>query len=190
MPYDPTTPVATETPAQSRPNIQGNFLQIATSYDFDHVPLNSGSNVGSSNKLTLYDQSLNLSLPTALANSDVLYSKTAGAMIELFLQRSAGTAIQMTNGIARPSSLGHSTGWESFLPGGLLIKFFSTNTNGSGAVVFATAGLSDFPNACDGAILTGANGSFFSIALGGLQTTQVVLNGVGVVSVYGICWGY
>jgi hypothetical protein len=47
------TPLANQTPAASQPQMQQNFAQIATSYNTDHIPLTSGTNVGFHQQVTL-----------------------------------------------------------------------------------------------------------------------------------------
>jgi len=53
MPYDNTIPSASHTPAQDQGPMMSNFYQIGQSYNQDHVPLNSGTNVGLHTQVSL-----------------------------------------------------------------------------------------------------------------------------------------
>jgi hypothetical protein len=138
MAYDTTIPAATHTPAQDQPLMQGNFLQIANSYNTDHIPLTSGSNIGFSNKTTYVNQA---SDPAAVASTGIVYSKTVGGHTELFYEGEAasGKILQITN-----QNLTTSSG-EGFIPGGLQIRSGSASANGAGFFnTFSTA----FPVMC------------------------------------------
>lgn len=78
------TPLSNQTPAASQPQMQQNFLQIATSYNTDHVPLTSGSNVGFHQKVTIANV---LSAgPGQIAPITSLYTKTVSGKPQLFFQ--------------------------------------------------------------------------------------------------------
>lgn len=147
MTYTKGIPAANNTPAHDQPLMMQNFNQIADSYNTDHVPLNSGSNVGFSNKLTFVDQTA--PLPSSAANQlveyakSVIYPNAAGTFSELFFQRDAvATEIQMTTGPGNPIV---GLNGQTFLPGGLGIKWGSASINSSGTVTYTGVGLTEFP---------------------------------------------
>lgn len=140
------TPLSTETPSQSQPLMQQNFQTIGDFWKVDHVPLSSGVNVGFSNKLTLIDQT---AAPGSGASQVVEYAKSivypgaAGTFSELFFQRDAlATEIQMTTGPGNPIPTSNG---QTFLPGGLGLKWGSANINGTGTVSYSGIGLTSFP---------------------------------------------
>ena len=158
--YDTSIPNASHTPAQDQPTMQGNFSQLATSYNTDHIPLQSGSNVGYSNKLTLVDQST--SPPSGVSGSDVFYAATTSStsLIELYLQRPSGSAIQFSSGTAQQGATANFG--QSFIPGGFQIKWGFETVN-TGAVISYTAmsrGLTNFPNATIGVVITPTGSDF------------------------------
>src|SRR5580700_5222573 len=148
MAYDQTVPNASHTPAQDQPVMQGNFLQIATSYNTDHIPLTSGSNVGYSNKTTYVSQA---SDPSGVASAGIAYSKIPVSHTELFYEGEAGTGkiLQMTN-----QALTTASG-EGFLAGGLQIRSGSAASNNGGVT---TSFSSAFPTACISVVASGTNG--------------------------------
>ena len=85
------TPLPTQTPSQSQPLMRQNFQQIGTSYNTDHIPLTSGSNVGYSNKLTLVSQSGD---PGSVAGTGIFYTK--GSPAQAFFENAAAI-LQLTN---------------------------------------------------------------------------------------------
>lgn len=157
MPYN-DTPLPTETPANSQNLIRQNFSAIASSWNADHVPLSSGTNVGFSNKQTFIVQSVG---PGSAGNQLVEYVKTVtypnlvGPFTELFFQRDGlAPQVQMT---MEPSNPITTAPGQSFLPGGLGIKWGTTNINGTGTLDYTTQGLTDFPNDTLVVILTAQN---------------------------------
>lgn len=154
------TPLSTETPSQSQPLMRQNFQAIANSWDKDHVPLSSGSNIGFSNKLTFIVQA---SAPGSAANQIVEYVKTVtypngvGPFSELFLQRDGlAPEVQLT---MEPSNPVVSANGQSFLPGGIGIKWGTANINSTGTVSYVGAGLTDFPTNTFAVLLTAQGNS-------------------------------
>lgn len=146
------TPLSTETPAQSQPLMRQNFQQIANSYNTDHIPLTSGSNVGYSNKLTLVEQG---SDPGGVNTTDIVYSKattetqgiTTYTRDELFVRGygfdNAAPAVPIfkTSQITNQALLAASG--EGFIPGGLQIRTGTKTGPGTNIPVTYTA----FPTA-------------------------------------------
>jgi hypothetical protein len=150
------TPLSNQTPAASQPQMQQNFLQIATSYNTDHVPLTSGSNVGQHKQVT-FQNAFNVPPgpqgdPNQIAPISSLYTKIIGGSPQLFFQNGplAANVLQITGGgsgtvIAAPFG-------QTFLEGGIQIKWgakFPLNATGSAITInFVAAGLTSFPAAC------------------------------------------
>jgi len=138
------TPLATETPAQSQPLMRQNFQQIATSYNTDHIPLSSGTNVGYSNKNTLVSQ---LSDPGGVASAGIIYSKNviyttpSATHTELFYEGEVGTGsiLPITN-----QTLVASSG-QGMLPGGLQIRAAATSISNIPSIVSFNL---QFPTSC------------------------------------------
>lgn len=172
------TPLPNETPSNSQPFIRQNFTAIANSWNTDHIPLSSGTNVGYSNKLTLVDQGG--SPPAGVAGTDVLYSRTVNALIEMFLQRPAGTAIQMTSGTTKQGSSVNF--WQTFLPGGLQMRIGIS----SGNFTYVANGLDNFPTATIGVVLTGQSTATQNVT----GTTNLGFNVSGSGNYYFIAIGY
>src|SRR5215469_11178606 len=93
MTYNTGIPAAGNTPAHDQPLMQQNFTQIATSYNTDHIALNSGSNAGFSNKTTLVQQG---SDPANVVNAGIAYTKAVGARTELFYRPDGGPIIELS----------------------------------------------------------------------------------------------
>ncbi len=91
------TPLPNETPAQSQPLMRQNFQQIATSYNTDHVPLSSGTNVGMHTKV---DFASPLSpFPTSAPNQSVAFIATQNGKTELFYNRDGLTPNIFLSGV-------------------------------------------------------------------------------------------
>ena len=179
MTYNLGIPAASNTPAHDQPLMQQNFAQIATSYNTDHVPLNSGSNAGFSNRITLVDQA---SGPGSAASQVVQYAKSvvypnaAGTFSELFFQRDGvGTEIQMTAGPGNPVA---ALAGQTYLPGGIILQWGrTTNTTGSSQGSLSVS----FPNAFPTALfniqaISGGPGIFVYIATAGFSRTGFTAN--------------
>lgn len=118
-----------------------NFQQLNTIFDIDHVPFNdaTAANRGKHDQSTYIELAVDA---TTAINEVAVYSKDDGAgNTRLYLrQESAGTVIQMSDRDPVVAASG-----ETFLPGGLLIKWgqIAAATNAV-AQAFPTA----FPNNC------------------------------------------
>lgn len=182
MSYDQNTPRPTETPAQSQPLMAGNFLQIATSYNTDHIPLTSGVNVGYSNKLTLVSQG---SDPAKVVATGTAYSKTISTHPELFYEggtEANSQILQVTNQLLTTAS------GQGMLPGGLQIRAGS-GTASSGAGTTNTFNLT-FPTGCIAVVANTIFGNN-SVGIGNITaSTFVASTGSGSVSIYYIAIGY
>lgn len=168
MAYDSSVPASGHTPAQDRSAIQGNFAQLATSYNTDHVALTSGTNVGAHSKVTLPVAAA----PGSTAGTLVLSSNTANANSELYLQRDGvATAIQMTRGSVLIGASSASDGY-TFLPGGVLLQWCTRNaTPGGNAITFPIAFTSYVFSVTFGPRAAGAQ----AFAMGVASTTGVTL---------------
>lgn len=191
MAYDSTVPASGHTPAQDRSAIQGNFAQIATSYNTDHVALTAGGpNEGFHSKVTLPVGSA----PASISGSDVLYSKTSAGSSEIFLRRdNVATEIQMTFGTAGSGAdtAKSTNNRQSFLPGGILIKTGTSIQNAtSRTVIFTTdANLTAFPNNCF-AVFLEPLGTGQTVAVTALSTTQFSISSAsGPVTIYWMAIG-
>ena len=110
--------------------------------------------------LTLVDQST--SPPSGVSGSDVFYAATTSStsLIELYLQRPSGSAIQFSSGTAQQGATANFG--QSFIPGGFQIKWGFETVN-TGAVISYTAmsrGLTNFPNATIGVVITPTGSDF------------------------------
>ena len=96
--------------------------------------------------------------PTSIGTAYIQYCKEDSAMNpELFVRSSTGTVTQMTYGDTI-----NDTNGETFLPGGLILKWGSFTTSGSSYDVIYTAltpALTEFPNATLNVQITGISGA-------------------------------
>lgn len=144
MTYNPAIPQPNDILSQSQSQIQTNFAQADTIFDLNHVTFDNAS-VASRGKHRRVDL-IRVAAPGSIATEAVVYQKLAGASSNLFMQRDGvATEIQLTG----PNPLIAATG-ESFLPGGLLIKWGITSGTGDDSKTFAGLGLTAFPTACFG----------------------------------------
>src|SRR5271154_5588484 len=141
--YTTNIPVAGNDPSVDQPNMTTNTNSIASILDEDMIGFGN-ANGGYHSKITYVDQTG--SLPSGVSGTDILYSAVpSGGILELFLQRATGSAIQMTTGNVTVGTPG-----QTFLPGGIILKWGSVSVlpSGSAMVTFGTA----YPNACWGAV--------------------------------------
>lgn len=136
--YTTGRPAGDLTPAQNRPSMQTNNDSINSILDVDLIGFND-NNGGFHQKSTYVVQGAD---PGSAAAQVVEYSKAVSGSSEIFIQRDAvPTPIQMTSGTTLATSNG-----QSFLPGGLQIKWGTTSVNGTGTVTYTVLGLTAFPN--------------------------------------------
>lgn len=130
-------PAGNLTPAQNRPSMETNNDSVNSILDVDIIGFNDNDG-GYHSKSTYVVQGSN---PGSAVAQVVEYSKAVSGSSELFIQRDAvATAIQMTSGTILATSNG-----QSFLPGGIQVKWGTTSVNGSGVVTYTGLGLTAFP---------------------------------------------
>lgn len=137
-------PASGQSLGNSRPQVQGNFDYINTSFAINHVAFNA-SGVGKHKFLQMPEQG---SAPTTAVNEGGLYTKEAQSITNLFWRmENNGTEIQMTNIAPNSASAGYT-----FLPGGMLMQWDNvvlTGPNTSTLVTlptsFTTAGVKVIP---------------------------------------------
>lgn len=131
MAYNPNVPATGHTAAQDYVDMQGNFAQIQTSYDTDHIPLNSGSNIGCHQKVTF---GIN-SVPSSPVSPPVMFTNVQdghgtglpGGVPQLFFY--SGTQANSQN------QYKVGTSGSVVLPMGIIMKWGTINFAGSSASV-------------------------------------------------------
>jgi len=141
FPYTPTWPIATDLPSNAPMTFQRNFTSLDSMIGVDHVPFNSGNNGGYHTKSTYVAGGV----PACAGSQAVLYAKVAGGVTDLYLKHDAvGAEIQMTqltNGTPVAGGFG-----QTFLPGGLIMKWGTANIGvASTPVTYAAGFLPNFP---------------------------------------------
>ena len=138
MTYDPNIPQPTDLISQSQSQIQTNFAQANTAFGIDHTAFDTVANQGKHKKSTYYEQAVD---PTTLINEMAVYTKDVSTITQLFVRRASnGTVIQLTAGDPTASNEG-----QSFLPGGIIIKWGNNVTVSNGALYTYATGA--FPTA-------------------------------------------
>ena len=151
--YVPNIPAANNTPAQDQPNMQSNTNAIANLVDVDLYGFND-NNGGYHQQSTYVEQSVDPVPNNASGNQAILYSKFVSSIAEIFLTRNGSvTPVKMTAGPAglgtnySPSGIVYQNNWQSFLPGGIMIKSGQVSKSSGGtsvAINFSSIGLSNF----------------------------------------------
>lgn len=139
MTYNPNIPQATDIISQSQGQILTNFNQANTIFDVDHITFDAvaAANRGKHDKSTYVELAAD---PVTVFNEVAVYSKDLAGFTRLFLrQENNGTVIQ-TSG--RDPTI--AVNGETYLPGGLLMKWGQSVCNGNTAIAFPTA----FPVGC------------------------------------------
>lgn len=142
MTFNPNIPGANDLISQSQSEIQTNFAQSNTIFDIDHVTFDDATSAdrGKHRKSTYIE----VADPTTVANEMAMYAKAVSGATRLFLrQENNGTIFQFSG----PDPTAAATG-QTFLPGGIILKWGTTSANGTTAITFAGLGLSNFPNNC------------------------------------------
>ena len=147
MAYQTNFPQGTDRPSQSVAQFQDNFTQLNTQFGIDHYPFVSPTNQGKHQKVTMPVQGAD---PATAASELAEYVKTLGAFSELYLRRdSNGTIIQMTSQDPEVGG-GFPSYGQSFLPGGVQIKwgYLNVPAGGDNTATFTllVPALTAFPN--------------------------------------------
>lgn len=126
--YTPGIPNPGDFPADSQPLLLGNFQYVNSFGSRDHqfTQLSSNTNDGTHKQITLSNLG---STPGFSGANSVLYAKLANSVTQLFYNNSAGD-VQLTSTVPVVSSNG-----STYLPGGILIQWGSTNGNSSPTIV-------------------------------------------------------
>lgn len=150
MTFQSNIPLASDLLSVSQNDIKNNFEAIGTAFPINHVDFND-SGAGKHKYVEMPNQG---SDPAGAASEMTLFSKLAGGASQVHYIRDAGSAVQFTG---RDPSAG--TSGETFLPGGLLLKWGQIAAAGNGVVQnFPTA----FPNNCYSVVVTINIGSTLS----------------------------
>lgn len=92
MAYNPNVPTTGHDASQDYVAMQQNYAQIDTSYNTDHIALESAINIGFHNKATLVERTD----PSNVAGTGIIYTKSVNANSELFLRKAAGQIIELS----------------------------------------------------------------------------------------------
>jgi hypothetical protein len=189
--YVPDIPLGSDNPSASQPNLLINCNAVASIVSVDLVGFNDpGNNSGYHQKSTYVDQTS--SPPGAVTGADVVYSATVNTLLELFLQRPSGTAIQLTSGTTKAGAPFPSAG-QTFLPGGFQLKWGSGSLTGPGSntVTFTAVGLTAFPtNGAMGFVCPYATGNQFNVTNVTQTSISVATPGGGASSFLWLAIGY
>lgn len=153
--YIPSVPTANQKVSQTQAPINTNFNVINNSFNVDHVNIQTLTNQGNHNKVTLVNQAAPLG---AVAQGPIIHSTPVtypGPVTknELFLFQTSGDGgadVQLSNFFN--AVVGSNQG-SSFLPGGIVIKWGTFNmglTIASKAVSF----INKFPHSAFTLVLT------------------------------------
>lgn len=142
--YNTNIPLGSDNPSNSAPQFFTNFNSTDGIVNVDLIGFNTSDGTGGFHQKSTYVAQG--SDPGSASGQLVEYSKTSSGSTELFFQRDAvATPIQLTLG-----TIVNAPNGQTFLPGGLLLKWgnkFPTSATGSSIpVVYASVGLTNFPN--------------------------------------------
>lgn len=163
MTYNPNIPQANQLISQSQAQIQTNFAQLDTVFDIDHVTFDNAT-AGNRGK---HRQSTYIQLagdPTTAVDELAMYAKDLAGAETLYLRKeSNGTVVQMSGRDPVVAASG-----ETFLPGGLLMKWGQIGAASNGvAQNFPTA----FPTACYSVVVcANVSGTLPSVGVNGFTT--------------------
>jgi hypothetical protein len=146
MTYYPLIPQAGDIPSQSQAQILSNFTEIDTDFGKDHVALTDATVANRGfHKYSRYQ--LQATGPATTVNQVALYCKNDGVAPNLYFRRSnipaGGAEIVMT---ANVTPVNATTG-QSFLPGGIIMKWGQFTMVGSPYVYTYPVGIGAFPTA-------------------------------------------
>lgn len=165
MTFNPNIPQPNDLISDSQAQLQTNFSQSNSIFNFDHVTFDDATSInrGKHRHSTYIEQLVD---PTTLANEMAVYSKDVGGLSRLFYRNeSNGSVIPLTG--FDPTSGGNG---RVFLPGGIIMMWgqFSPVTNAGGFFAFPIP----FPNNIFTAILQ-AGSVRFTLATSALATTGI-----------------
>lgn len=121
MTYQPGIPTGNVPLNQDYLNIKGNFTQLNTQFQVDHVPLTSTSGSPSNGYHTVVHFVKQTSAPATIANIGQLY--TLGTAPDLIYKSGTGVITQLTGS----ALVNIATNGTVFLPGGLVMKWGIVN---------------------------------------------------------------
>lgn len=156
--WNPNIPNPANVPANDAVSMQQNFAVLDQSYQVNHVPLSVATDMGKHPVVNFPVQSGDMGTG---ANDVALYAKNVvypgpNTFVELFFRRQGNTNVsQLTSGNAQQGISANY--WQSFLPGGLQIKFGLENLGTPVAINFVARGLTNFPTTMLGAVITAFN---------------------------------
>jgi hypothetical protein len=144
------TPIPTDTPATSQPQMRQNFQTIASFYNVDHVPLSSGSNVGFHKQVTLQN-AFNTPGPGGdpgqVSPITSIYTKNIAGVLQLFFQNGALAAnVAQLTGLPFANLVNAGTAGGSLYqlntPWGFIIYFGTTGAfTGPGKTITLPTGI-------------------------------------------------
>lgn len=129
MTFNPNIPQGPDAFSQSQSEIQTNFAQSNTLFDVDHYTFDDATTAdrGKHRKSTYQEQAVD---PVTVANEIAIFSKDLAGATRLYLaQEAAGTIFQLSG--RDPSS---AASGETYLPGGILLKWGNIAAATNGAV--------------------------------------------------------
>lgn len=91
--FDPNVPQTGHNPQMDYGQMQQNYATINTSYNTDHVALNSSVNQGFHDKSTYLEQ---MSDPGAVANTGIVYTLKTNGNSELWMRKEGGQLIELS----------------------------------------------------------------------------------------------
>lgn len=195
MTYDPNIPIGTGVPSQDYIQLQINFDQANDGMGEDHVKFDNATAAdrGKHRRATFKNWVMPPEAttdPSTGSGEIALYAKNnAGASTLYLRQQNDGAIIQMSG--AAPVD---DTNGETFLPGGLIMKYGTCSVGAGGGTVdytMLTPALSAFPMATYAVQLTPINpGSVnYRVSAVAASSFNIVLGAGGGVSFYFIAIG-
>ena len=189
MVYQNNIPQGNQRPSKSQGDLLGNFEDLKTYLDRNHVDIDDpGTNIdeGKHKFVQMPEQT---AAPTTAINEGALFTLLSNGLSELFWRPEGDdTEIQMTSGNIENETVKIALSGGTFLPGGLILKWGRvTWTAGSPGVLvkYSDNDVADFPNqgfvvvvtAISGNSITNVTGiskSGFTIARSSFATQQDV----------------
>jgi len=138
MPYNANIPQATDFQDQSQSDLLGNFQEINTFVNVNHVGFGSPDE----GKHALVEFPVQAIAPIILGGEIGLYNflSPITGVDELYIISQSGITTSVTASIlsTTPVPANNSSGW-SYLPSGILLMWGNSNANGNTAIVFPVA---------------------------------------------------
>lgn len=141
MSFTANIPASGQSLGNSRTQVLNNFAVLRSTIAVNHYDVNDATNGGKHKFVTMPPQ---VSSPATLLNELTLFTKTLTSGAALFYTRDNNTAFDVqltTSAIAAPTVAANG---ETFIPGGIIIKWGFEDNVGTGTVSFPVA----FPNNC------------------------------------------